>query len=71
VIIANLVALMRETRGADHERETLEEMLTLMCAMKKGRAEAQSGAHDDLVMALCHRISQSATSRIRRCRNCR
>jgi len=51
VIIANLVALMREHAELIHDRETLEEMLTFV-RNEKGRAEAQSGAHDDLVMAL-------------------
>lgn len=51
VMIANLVALMREHLELIHDRATLEEMLTFVRS-EKGRAEAQNGAHDDLVMAL-------------------
>jgi phage terminase large subunit len=42
---------MRENIALINDRLTLEEMLTFVRS-EKGRAEAQGGAHDDLVMAL-------------------
>lgn len=51
VIIAQLVHMMRENIALINDRNTLEEMLTFV-RNEKGRAEAQKGAHDDLIMAL-------------------
>lgn len=51
LIIANLVQIVREHPEAINDVETLEEMLTFV-RNEKGRAEAQSGKHDDLIMGL-------------------
>lgn len=51
VIIAGLVAAMREGLSTVNDRATLEEMLTFI-RNDQLRAEAEQGAHDDLVMAL-------------------
>ncbi len=51
IILADLVRIVREDCGLINDRMTLEEMLTFV-RNEKGRAEAQSGAHDDLIMAL-------------------
>lgn len=49
--IAGLVTIVRENTELINDRDTLEEMLTFV-RNEKGRPEAQSGAHDDLIMAL-------------------
>ena len=51
VIIADLIEAVRDRPELLNDRETLEEMLTFV-RNGRGRAEAQAGAHDDLVMAL-------------------
>ena len=51
VIIAGLVEVAREHVEWINHRETLREMLSFV-RNRNGRAEAQSGAHDDCVMAL-------------------
>lgn len=51
VIISELVKIVRESANLINDRLTLEEMLTFV-RNEKGRAEAQAGSHDDLVMAL-------------------
>ena len=51
VIIAELVKIVRESVDLISDKLTLEEMLTFI-KNEKGRAEAQAGSHDDLVMAL-------------------
>lgn len=63
VMIAELVALIREDSGLDGHLDTLREMLTFI-KNERGRAEAQEGYHDDLVMALAiaHFISSQQTS---------
>lgn len=50
VIIAGLVEFTRENIDMINDKETLEEMLKFV-RNQEGRAEAQQGAHDDLVMA--------------------
>ncbi len=50
-IISNLIEIVREHTNQLNDKETLEEMLTFV-RNEKGRAEAQEGAHDDLVMGL-------------------
>lgn len=50
VIIANLVEWFRENINLINDKETLEEALTFI-RNEKGRAEAQLGSHDDLIMA--------------------
>lgn len=51
LLIAGLAAVARENSDLLHHRETLGEMLTFV-RNERGRVEAQSGAHDDCVMAL-------------------
>ena len=51
VIIAELVKIARETIELINDKLTLEEMLTFV-KNERGRAEAQEGSHDDLVMGL-------------------
>lgn len=51
VIIGELVKLARENINIINDDRTLREMLTFI-RNQKGRAEAKSGAHDDLVMGL-------------------
>lgn len=51
VIIAELIAAMREGLHLIHDRATLEEMLTFV-RNDKLRPEAEHGAHDDTIMAL-------------------
>lgn len=59
VIIANLVEWFRENINSINDKETLEEALTFI-RNEKGRAEAQLGSHDDLIMAkaIAHYIRQ-------------
>jgi phage terminase large subunit len=61
VILAELVALMRENVALEVHEGTLLEMMTFV-KKKNGRQEAQEGCHDDLVMslAIAHFISHSA-----------
>lgn len=50
-IISQLVEIVRENTYLFNDKLTLEEMLTFV-RNEKGRAEAQQGAHDDLIMAV-------------------
>ena len=50
-IISQLVEIVREHTYQIDDKLTLEEMLTFV-RNEKGRAEAQQGAHDDMIMAL-------------------
>ena len=50
-IIGNLIRIMRDGINLISHKGTLEEMLSFI-RTASGRAEAESGAHDDLVMAL-------------------
>lgn len=50
-IIANLVTIAKESIHLISDIDTLNEMLTFV-RNERGRAEAQEGAHDDLIMAL-------------------
>lgn len=63
VILSDLQALVREDAGIEVDINTLKEMLTFV-KNDKGKAEAQQGAHDDLVMALAiaHFISSQQTA---------
>lgn len=62
VIISELVKIIREQCNLLNDKETLEEGLTFV-RNEKGRPEAQSGAHDDLIMALAiaYRIREQIT----------
>jgi len=51
LIIANLVQIVREHPELINDIPTLEEMLTFV-RNEKGKAEAQEGKHDDLIMGL-------------------
>lgn len=51
IIISNLVQIVREKTECINDKDTLDEMLTFV-RNEKGRAEAQEGKHDDLIMAL-------------------
>jgi phage terminase large subunit len=51
IIIANLVKIVREHIELINDISTLEEMLTFV-RNEKGKATAQNGKHDDLVMGL-------------------
>ena len=51
VIISNLVRIVRDTVELINDSDTLKEML-MFIKNEKGRAEAQEGEHDDLVMGL-------------------
>jgi phage terminase large subunit len=51
LIIANLVTIVKESVHLINDIPTLEEMLTFV-KNENGRAEAQDGAHDDLLMGL-------------------
>lgn len=64
VIISNLVEVVREDTESINDIPTLEEMLTFI-RNEKGRAEAQQGSHDDLVMslAIAHRSREQVIFR--------
>lgn len=51
LIIADLVEIVREHTELINDIDTLNEMLTFV-RNEKGKAEAQQGAHDDLIMGL-------------------
>lgn len=64
VIIAELVAIVRENVGLINDIPTLNEMLTFV-RNEEGRPEAQEGKHDDTIMALAiaykARVQQSVS----------
>lgn len=64
LVIAGLVQIVREQPGLFNDIATLEEMLTFV-RNEKGRAEAQEGKHDDLIMglAIAHYIRDQADIR--------
>jgi len=51
VIIAGLIEALRERSFLLHDEKTIQELLTFT-RNQDGRAEAEAGAHDDLVMSL-------------------
>ncbi len=51
LLLGRLAAFVRQTPELLRDRDTLEEMLTFV-RNARGRPEAESGAHDDCVMAL-------------------
>jgi phage terminase large subunit len=63
-IIANLVKLVRDNIGLINDMGTLNEMLTFV-RNEKGRAEAQQGKHDDLIisLAISHYIRKQQDSK--------
>ena len=50
VLVATMQEFMRSHLHLVHDRDTLQEMLSFI-RNEKGRAEAEQGEHDDLVMA--------------------
>ena len=50
-IISRLIEIVREHTGTINDKDTLEELLTII-RNEKGRIEAPEGAHDDHMMAL-------------------
>lgn len=62
-ILSDLQVIVRDSIEIEEDVATLKEMLTFI-KNDKGRAEAQIGAHDDLIMALAiaHKISTQQTS---------
>ena len=63
VIISDLQTIVREDVTVEVDTDTLREMLTFI-KNDKGKAEAQIGSHDDLIMALAiaHYISSQQTA---------
>jgi hypothetical protein len=64
VIIANLVSMVREHIEKFNDADTLNEFLTVV-KNEKGKPEAQSGFHDDMMMAIAigHHSRQQALSK--------
>lgn len=58
VIIAEMIAFVRENIGKINDVGLLEEMLTFV-RNKNGRAEAEVGAHDDRILATAISLCQS------------
>lgn len=58
-ILARLVEIVREHCDTINDKDTLEELLTIIRS-ERGRIEAPSGGHDDLMMALAiaHQIRE-------------
>ena len=58
-IISKLIEIVREHCETIYDRETLEELLTIV-RNEKGRIEAPDGGHDDMMMALAiaHHIKE-------------
>ena len=50
-VISRLIEIVREHSNTIYDRETLEELLTII-RNEKGRIEAPEGGHDDMMMAL-------------------
>lgn len=62
-IINRLVEIVREHCHLIHDRDTLEELLTIIRNEKNGRIEAPAGGHDDEMMglAIAHHIRDQVT----------
>lgn len=60
-IISNLIQIVREHTDTINDRETLEELLTII-RNEKGRIEAPLGGHDDQMMSLA--IAHEAISQV-------
>lgn len=58
-ILARLIAIVREHCDTINDKDTLEELLTII-RNEKGRIEAPQGGHDDMMMALAiaHQIKE-------------
>jgi phage terminase large subunit len=60
-IIANLIQVVREHTETINDKDTLEELLTII-RNEKGRIEAPEGGHDDQMMGLA--IAHEARSQV-------
>lgn len=62
-IINRLVEIVREHCHLIHDKDTLEELLTIIRNEKNGRIEAPTGGHDDEMMglAIAHHIRDQVT----------
>lgn len=60
-ILSRLVEIVREHSHTIHDRDTLEELMSII-RNEKGRIEAPQGGHDDLMMglAIAHHIREQA-----------
>ena len=58
-IISRLIEIVREHCGTINDKDTLEELLTIV-RNEKGRIEAPEGGHDDMMMglAIAHQIRE-------------
>ena len=61
-IISNLIQVVREHTSLINDKETLEELLTIV-RNEKGRIEAPEGGHDDQMMSLA--IAHEARSQVK------
>ena len=61
VIISNLIQIVREHCETLNDKDTLEELLTII-RNEKGRIEAPEGGHDDQMMGLA--IAHEARSQV-------
>ena len=61
-ILSNLIQVVREHTETINDRDTLEELLTII-RNEKGRIEAPEGGHDDQMMglAIAHEIRNQVT----------
>lgn len=60
IIISRLIEIVREHCDTINDKETLEELLTIVRNEKNGRIEAPQGGHDDMMMglAIAHEIRE-------------
>ena len=68
VILSELIRILRESMASINDRDTLLEMLTFVRREKDLQGEAESGAHDDCVLALAiaHYIRPQQTMEVTR-----
>jgi phage terminase large subunit len=66
VVIADLVQIVRESVELINDVKTLEEMLTFV-RNEKGKAVAQEGKHDDLIisLAIAHKAREQQSMKVR------
>lgn len=67
IILADLIRIFRDNINNINDNDTLKEALTFI-RNEKGRAEAQQGAHDDMIMSLAitYYIRTQQTTEIRK-----
>ena len=68
MILSELIRILRESMASINDRDTLLEMLTFVRREKDLQGEAESGAHDDCVLALAiaHYIRPQQTMEVTR-----